>query len=149
MSSGSIQTAPQAGKRFKEMHQLDLPLYIGSDAPLHQGDEVYLRSDGSVGKRSDASEYPIGTVKVGNKEDGDECTISTNFQCTLYARNVSGGAITPGTFLVPDGSSQEGVQGYDQATAGNMSLAMALTSAQDGEQFHVAILRAVHTIPTS
>lgn len=141
MNTGSIQSAPRGGVYWKENHALEKPFVNGHTEKLINGQEVYLMANGSVGLRNAADQVPIGYISVGNAP-GEMVTVSSNLHATVFGA-AKGGAIEPGTELVPDGTvDSNGLLGYAAATAGDLVSGVALSNAASaGDELHVGLLR--------
>jgi len=137
--TGTFQSTPATGIKWKEEGNIQLPVVNGSGEDLVNGQEVIMKSDGTLDKRDAGTEFPIGVVAVGGK-DGDRVTIHANFSAIIHA-SAKGAAHNPGAEVVPDGTLTEGRVNYIAATAGDFVSGLVLTdAASTGDAIRVGIL---------
>ena len=138
--TGTIQNAAVQIITDMKGDALQFSFVNSSGAALSKGDEVYLHTDGSVKIRNAGTQLPIGVVIVGGA-NGERVTVRTSFTVCLDVANNSGGPVSAGDKLIPEGTKDSnGRPQYADAAATNIVKAIALHGAVDQAVVKVGIL---------
>lgn len=120
---------------------LQIGFQNGSSNELTSGQEVSLKSSGAIEERSVATSVSLGIVIVGAKPNF-KATVRTNFTAIINGV-ADGGAVAPGDLLVPTGTkNSDGIPSYEQAAAGDYSIALAIKGGATGDAIRIGILNA-------
>lgn len=113
-----------------------------SGGALVEGQEVYLKPDGTIGKRVDGSTRLLGIVYKGGA-DTELVTVQVNCFAVVYGLQKA--AANAGVHCVPDGTLHtDGVlPKYEAATSGEVAWAIQLTVTTGSNE--VAKYAMLHT----
>lgn len=144
MSTGTVQNPALQVIRNMRGDSLQYTFTNGeASTALVPGDEVYLDTDGEVLLRTTGATIPLGVVIVGG-EAGERVTVRSFFTMEMVVINNSGGDIDSGTALIPEGTkNSDGYPEYTSAVSTNLSCALALTAATDGNEITVGVFDSI------
>lgn len=124
-----------------EESSLDLGFTNGSGAALVEGQEVYIKSDGNVAKRTTGTQVPLGIVKVG-AADGARVVVRTNFMARVECVAGSGGLTTGGEAIPTGVVDGNGRYTYIAPSSGDFVAGLVCAGGSATATCYVGLLRA-------
>lgn len=143
MSTGTIRDAAEMFFIDIKNDEITVSFVNDSGEELVQGQEVTIKPDGTIEKRTTEDEVLLGVVVVGAK-DGLRATI--NVFASYTAEGEAGDDLVPGDYAFQNGTTgSTGTIVYKKSTAGKQSAAIVMKGGLTGSKVKVIILKSTRT----